>query len=329
MLANDQSQPQSFWVIVPTYNPGKDEWAQWLRALKAQVCQPQKVIVVDSGSVDGTQTLTQAEGHSCLEINAKDFDHGGTRQWALNKAVEAAAKTQENSPEYVVFLTQDAILSEPSALKNLIQAFDNPSVSAAYGRQLPKPDANWLEAFTRHFNYPEQSQTVSLADREKLGLKACFFSNAFGAYRTQALLAQGGFSIGLPLGEDTLMAAKLLLSGQSLQYQAQAAVYHSHHYNVLQDFQRMFDTGVFHAQNNWLLQSFGKPEGEGIRLLKSQWAFLKASAHSPSKLFGLLQMVHNNAVKFCGYKIGTCYRFLPLSLKLRFAMNKSFWHQRK
>jgi GT2 family glycosyltransferase len=74
MLANDQSQPQSFWVIVPTYNPGKDEWAQWLRALKAQVCQPQKVIVVDSGSVDGTQTLTQAEGHSCLEINAKDFD---------------------------------------------------------------------------------------------------------------------------------------------------------------------------------------------------------------------------------------------------------------
>ncbi|MEY3141345.1 MAG: hypothetical protein RL298_2086 [Pseudomonadota bacterium] len=91
----------------------------------------------------------------------------------------------------------------------------------------------------------------------------------------------------------------------------------------------MFDTGVFHAQNNWLLQSFGKPEGEGIRLLKSQWAFLKASAHSPSKLFGLLQMVLNNAVKFCGYKIGTCYRFLPLSLKLRFAMNKSFWHQRK
>ena len=91
----------------------------------------------------------------------------------------------------------------------------------------------------------------------------------------------------------------------------------------------MFDTGVFHAQNNWLLHSFGKPEGEGIRLLKSQWVFLKASTHSPSKLFGLLQIVLNNAVKLCGYKIGTCYRFLPLSLKLRFAMNKSFWHQRK
>jgi len=327
MLAIDQSQPQSFWVIVPTYNPGKDEWAQWLRALKSQVCQPQKVIVVDSGSVDGTQTLTQAEGHSFLEINAKDFDHGGTRQWALNKALEAAAKTQENSPEYVVFLTQDAILSEPSALKNLLQAFDNPSVSAAYGRQLPKPDANWLEALTRHFNYPEQSQTVSLADREKLGLKACFFSNAFGAYRTQALLEQGGLSIGLPLGEDTLMAAKLLLSGQSLQYQAQAAVYHSHHYNVLQDFQRMFDTGVFHAQNKWLIQTFGKPEAEGMRLVQSQWQYVWRQKNTLHLIWGAVQMFTTLGFKWCGYKIGTIHRLLPKRLSRYLSMYKSFWQQ--
>jgi rhamnosyltransferase len=91
----------------------------------------------------------------------------------------------------------------------------------------------------------------------------------------------------------------------------------------------MFDTGVFHAQNNWLLQSFGKPEGEGIRLLKSQWAFLKAGPQSPNKLIGLLQIVLTNGVKLCAYKMGTWHRFLPQGLKQGLAMNKSFWHQRK
>jgi len=324
-----QQKAAQFWVVVPTLNPGLKAWADWIAALKAQNSQPQKVVIVDSGSEDGSLALTQSEGFSLFHVKAQNFDHGGTRQWALAQALQAAQTEGFSPPDVVVFITQDALLAHPSALKNLLQAFDNPQIGAAYGRQLAKPQAAWLECHARAFNYPEAAQTLSLSDRFHLGFKTCFFSNAFGAYRLPLLLAHGGLPAGLPLGEDTFMAAKLLLSGQSLQYQASAAVYHSHNYNRLEDFQRMFDTGVFHAQNNWLLQSFGKPEGEGIRLLKSQWAFLKASAHSPNKLFGLLQMVLNNAVKLCGYKIGICYRFLPLSLKLRFAMNKSFWHQRK
>ena len=169
---------KSFWVIVPTYNPGQAEWAKWLNALKEQSWQPQQVLVVDSGSQDGTQTLTHSEGHTLLEVKSVDFDHGGTRQWALNTALEAAT---QNSPDFVVFLTQDAILAGPTALQKLLEAFDHPLVAAAYGRQLPKTDATWFEAFARSFNYPEFPHTVSLADREKLGIKACFFSNAFGA----------------------------------------------------------------------------------------------------------------------------------------------------
>ena len=78
MLAQKKSLMKSFWVIVPTYNPGKTEWEKWLRALKEQSLQPQQVLVVDSGSQDGTQTLTQAEGHTLLEVKSIDFDHGGT-----------------------------------------------------------------------------------------------------------------------------------------------------------------------------------------------------------------------------------------------------------
>jgi rhamnosyltransferase len=173
---------------------------------------------------------------------------------------------------------------------------------------------------------------VQLQDKASLGIKACFLSNSFAAYRLQALMAQGGFPAHLPLGEDTFTAAKLLLSGQSLRYQASAAVYHSHNYNGLQDFQRMFDTGVFHAQNPWLLQNFGKAEGEGAKLVKSQWAYLKAQAgqpHHPNFLQGIVQLLSANAMKLMGYKLGRAHYSLPKALVKKFAMNKVFWQPKQ
>jgi rhamnosyltransferase len=165
-----------------------------------------------------------------------------------------------------------------------------------------------------------------LQDKASLGIKACFLSNSFAAFRLQALMAQGGFPANLPLGEDTFTAAKLLLSGQSLRYQASAAVYHSHNYNGIQDFQRMFDTGVFHAQNPWLLQSFGKAEGEGAKLVRSQWHRL---LQQPQFMQGLLQWLSINALKLLGYKLGRVNQWLPKALVKKFAMNKVFWQPKQ
>ncbi len=319
-----------FGVSVPTYNPGLDVWAKWVQALQSQNCKPMQVVVVDSGSTDGSLDLSKQAGFTVLHTKAQDFNHGGTRQWALNQGF---LNLQPGPPpEFMAFLTQDAILACPKALAELLQAFQDPQVAAAYGRQRPKPEAHWLEAHTRSFNYPDASRTVQLQDKASLGIKACFLSNSFAAYRLQALMAQGGFPAHLPLGEDTFTAAKLLLSGQSLRYQASAAVYHSHNYNGLQDFQRMFDTGVFHAQNPWLLQSFGKAEGEGAKLVKSQWAYLKAQASQPhhsSLLQGIFQLLSANALKLVGYRLGRAHQWLPMALVKKFAMNKVFWQPQK
>ncbi len=347
-LAFEGNEASSFWLVVPTYNPGPQNWAQWIEALQCQHCQPARVVVVDSGSTDGSLALTEQLVHAAktsaiqaapdftlLHIKAAQFDHGGTRQWALDQALKAHPQTP---PKVVVYLTQDAVLANPSALQNLLAAFQNPAVAAVYGRQLPKPQASWLEAHARQFNYPSQSRTVLLQDKASLGFKVCFFSNAFGAYRLSALQALGGLPAGLPLGEDTFTAGKLLLSGHSLHYQADAAVYHSHQYNGQQDFQRMFDTGVFHAQNPWLLKSFGRAEGEGWRLLRHQWSHLQGLASGnkatndpispvPSLLGGLFQMVLTNSLKLLGYKLGQWHRWLPRSINRRLSMFKSFWQR--
>ena len=311
-----------FGLVVPTYNPGLEAWAQWVQAVQSQNCKPMQVVVVDSGSSDGSLALSTQAGYTVLHTQAKDFNHGATRQWALSQAFINSESNSE--PNFVVFLTQDAILAGPNALAELLQAFQDTQVAAAYGRQLPKPQAHWLEAHTRAFNYPDTSRTVQLQDKASMGIKACFLSNSFAAFRLQALMKEGGFPAHLPLGEDTYIAAKLLLSGQSLRYQASAAVYHSHNYNGLQDFQRMFDTGVFHAQNPWLLQNFGTAEGEGAKLVKSQWQALK---QQPQFGRSLMQWLSTNALKLLGYKLGRAYQWLPLALVKKLAMHKAFWQQ--
>jgi rhamnosyltransferase len=290
-----------------------------------------QVVVVDSGSTDGSLDLSQQAGFTLLHTKAQDFNHGATRQWALDQTL-LAHQTENPSPEFAVFLTQDAVLAHPNALEELLKSFEEPKIAAAFGRQLPKPEATWLETHARAFNYPNVSRSVQLQDKESLGIKACFLSNSFAAYRLQALMNQGGFPDQVPLGEDTYTAAKLLLSGQSLHYQASSAVYHSHNYNGLQDFQRMFDTGVFHAQNPWLLQSFGKAEGEGVKLVKSQWAYLKAQASQSQHhnlLQGIFQLISANAMKLAGYKLGRAHQWLPMALIKKFAMNKVFWQPKQ
>ena len=323
------SEPQ-FWVIVPTYNPGRLAWAEWVLALQNQNCKPMQVVVVDSGSTDGSLEISQKAGFTLLHVLAKEFNHGATRQWALDQAL-SLSKGLLDQPQYAVFLTHDAVLASQDALQELLQAFLDPKVAATFGRQLAKPEASWLENHARLFNYPETSLTVRLMDKKRMGIKTCFFSNSFSAYRLNALQAQGGFPTNLPLGEDTYMAAKFLVSGQYLRYQASSAVYHSHNYKWQQDFQRMFDTGVFHAQTPWLLKCFGAAEGEGFKLVVSQWKFLNQNIISnsaikrPSMLVGVCQLISLNIIKLLGYKLGKAHRFLPIGVSCHLSMCKYFW----
>lgn len=297
-------------VLVPSCNAGP-RWADFLQALQAQ--QPHwRAVVIDSESEDGSAERAQAAGLDVQRIARASFNHGGTRQQALERHAGEA--------DWVVFMTQDAVLAEPQAIARLLQAFEDPRVAAAYGRQLPHPEATPIAAHARLFNYPDRSETRSLDDVPRLGLKTCFLSNSFAAYRVQAVREVGGFASDLILAEDMHLAARLLQAGHALRYQADALVYHSHNYSLLEEFQRYFDTGVFHAQQAWLTEHFGGAGREGLKFLRSEMHHLLR--HAPWRL---PEAAVRTVLKALAYRLGRGHARLPRAWRQPLSLHKGFW----
>jgi rhamnosyltransferase len=298
-----------FSVIIPTLNASRD-WPLFAPALLA-CAQPEQVLIVDSESTDGTVELAHAAGFQVFSVKRAEFNHGGTRQMAAKLRPDA---------DILVYMTQDAVLTEPSALANLIAAFSDPQVGAAYGRQLPRPQAEAIEAHARSFNYPAHSEVRSLANRKQLGIKTAFLSNSLAAYRRSALMHSRGFPENVIFGEDMVTAARLLLEGYKVAYVSEACVYHSHPYTKVQEFRRYFDVGVLHSRECWLLSKFGQPTGEGRRFVLSELSYLWRHdiLRIPSSLVRTL-------IKLLGYRLGRMEARLPLNLKRRLSMHSRFW----
>ncbi len=300
-------------LIIPVRNAGP--WlGRLLPALAAQTRQPDEWLVVDSESGDGSAARLSAAGARVVGIPAARFNHGGTRRMA-SELVRA---------ELLVYLTQDAIPADERSLERLCAALtDDAEVGMAFGRQLPHHDAGVLAAHARQFNYPPQSRSKRLRDAAELGIKTCFASDSFCAYRREALTAAGGFPADVIGSEDAYVAARMLLAGWAVRYEADAAVRHSHDYSLLQEFRRYFDVGVFYGRERWIAEHFGGASGEGLRFVCSELRALLAAGQA----WRLPEAALRSALKWAGYRLGWHERALPRALKRRLGMFGAYWNQ--
>ncbi|MBU2776983.1 glycosyltransferase family 2 protein [Acidithiobacillus sp. CV18-2] len=277
-------------LIVPVKNGGP-RWLDAISAIQDQSLCPARILVIDSGSTDGSDTAAREAGFEVVAIAPETFDHGGTRQ----KAIEMVSDC-----DIAVFLTQDAVLATPNSLEHLVKALlDHPKAGVAYGRQLPREKAGPIERHARLFNYPEKSAEKSLPDLQRLGIKAAFSSNSFAAYRREVLLEAGGFPQKLPLGEDMVAAARILLRGGTVVYAADAHVIHSHGFSLWEEARRYHAIGRMHAGQQALLARFRSPESEGKRFVLSEIAFLARCAPWRIPEAGLRTLT-----KYAAYRMG-------------------------
>ena len=208
------------------------------------------------------------------------------------------AAEKAGNVEIVVFMTQDALPYDENTISNICAYFDfDEKLSAVYGRQVPYPDTDIFGTHARLFNYPEKSYIREFEDRKKYGIKTAFFSDTFGAYKKKVLDELGSFP-DVEFSEDTCMAGKMLISGYNVGYCAEAKVYHSHTFTIMEEYRRYKEIGKFYRQEEWLIDTFGKAEGEGIKFVKSQIKFLMEKG----QWYLFPEVILRNGIKYLGYK---------------------------
>ena len=216
--------------MIPARN-GRPTIGPCLDAVLAQEYDgPVDVLVIDSGSTDGTLEDVAARPAVRLHrIHPSAFDHGDTRNLG-------AGMTRG---EAIVFLVQDAEPVGRRWLANLVGNLDDERVAGAFSRILPRPHAGPLvkhgcegDLCFRDLRVEERFETPSAAaalDPHTLRVR-CNFNDVCSVIRRSAW-ERMPFQPGM-FGEDIKFARAALGAGWTIVFDPTSQVLHSHEYDA-------------------------------------------------------------------------------------------------
>lgn len=141
-------------VVIPTYN-ASSSIEKLLKCLFSQVgIRKIEVLVVDSGSTDGTPVLCKENGARLIEIQQSEFSHSHARNLGAKNAVG----------DILLFMTQDALPQNEHWMRTLIEPIVSGEAAATSCReQCPEgTDLFYKIAVWRHGSF------LGIRDRDKL-----------------------------------------------------------------------------------------------------------------------------------------------------------------
>ncbi len=301
-------------IVIPVKNGGAD-LARCLDGIGAQVVDEEvEIVVIDSGSTDGSVVQARERGAIVREIPAREFSHGASRNLGASLA----------SGELLVFISQDAYPVDERWLERLTGPLREKEslVGGVYGRQLPHPGARPPERYFLDFLYGAQPRRQSAAGTHQLTMETTLFSNV-NAAMPRSLWERFPFVEDIIMSEDQDWSRRVLLAGFTVVYEPAAAVRHSHNYTLGGAFRRFFDSGVS-ADRAYLAgeqESARALRAAAIRYARGelQWLWRTgqrrwipyAAVYETTKMVGLL--------------LGANHRRLPLAAKRRLSALPDFW----
>ncbi len=280
--------------MIPTYNAG-NTLEKLLLSLRSQTLKTE-IIVIDSSSTDNTGEIAQRFADFFIIIPKETFNHGLTRNIGV--------KVSTN--EIVVFFSQDALPEDNKTLEKLVEPIIKGEVVLSYARHVPPEGTRPTEIFFRMHSYPPKSEVRDRSMLKSGGLKVFSNSNVCCAYSKKHLLNIGGFPRVI-LSEDLYVAARFILKGYRIMYNAEARVIHAHEYTFQKLFQRYFSIGVFYAENRWLRIYGGR--GDTLRFILYQMKYL-----GKNYPFWIPFAFMENAIRVLALFMGFNFRFFPRAL---------------
>ncbi|MBS1370177.1 MAG: glycosyltransferase [Lentisphaeria bacterium] len=234
-----------------------------LEVLTGQRCSvPFEILSVDDASTDRTpEIIAGFPAVRRIERPSGGYVPGRT----LNRAVA------ECRGEIVVFNNADAIPLGAGYLEHLTEPLrSGGGVCAAYGNQLPRPDALHLV---------RKDHLRAFGDGKTAAKWRFFFSLASSAARRKELL-EHPFSETIRYSEDVEWAVRAVARGGAIRYVPEAQVEHSHNYTLCELWKRFRGEGGADAE------IFGAAPGWGAGVARACMEFLRDAAYLAARPAG-------------------------------------------
>lgn len=242
-------------IVIRTYNEQK-LLPRSLAAIRQQVDQDYRLVVVDSGSTDRTVAIAREFPNvKLIEMRKCEFTYGR----ALNLGIAAS----DEDTQFVAMISAHAIPLAGDWLDILLRPMlGAPDVVGVFGKQRPLPEhmSNPVVralAEQAYHDYYGEAAYVSRRDHK--------FSNANSAIRLDAW-RELPFDETAGFAEDQIWTREMLARGYAIAYEPAAAVYHSH-----PDSYRRYYYRTLAGQLEFVRQGLSSGKRDFRDWLKRQW----------------------------------------------------------
>ena len=293
-------------VVMPLLNGGRRFHECLERVLEQDFPEGFEVVVIDSGSTDGSWERLQASSreHSqvrALRIPQAAFGHGKTRNLGV----------AESRGEFVAFLTQDAVPVDQAWLGEMVGAARrHPKAAGVFGRHRAWPEHGTLLArgMDAHFDGFGEVETVfQLDDPERYKSDPAYRQRLHFYSDNNSLLRKSVWEK-LPypdvtFGEDQLWAKAIIEAGYQKVYNPKAVVFHSHRYGFFESKARAREEALFYY--NYFGYRLGAPLKpslvEAWKKTRGDLRLLRELAPEELSLWERLNLLRENFGLFLGH----------------------------
>ena len=304
-------------VVIPTKNAIKSIRPVLTALFEQQLVGGFDVLVIDSGSKDGTLDVLAEFPLRLVRIPAAEFSHGGTRNLGASLT----------TGEFIAFLTHDAQPANPQWLAALTAPFDlDPAVAGVFGRHRPYPGCDPIDArnIDGHFaNFGNQVSIVRITSPEDYHRRQGwydFFSNNNSALR-RAVWTTHPFPV-VAMAEDQRWAQQILQAGFAKAYAPDAVVFHSHSYRPREWFHRWYDefTSYHDLNNPGQMRSVVRAAGYAVLASKGDLGYLRRTLPRGQAIRAGWRAVLNNLARAAGGYLGSNYDRIPPRWRAKLSM---------
>lgn len=288
---------------------------------------PFEVIVIDSGSKDGTvEYLRKLKRVRLVEIASDEFGHGRTR----NLGVQLA------DAEFVAFLTHDAEPFDENWLANLVMAAEHdPAIAGVFGRHIAHATASPFTKcdIDRHFEGFLAHPLIVSRDLDLVRYETDEgWRQLLHFYSDNNSLMRKSVWETLPypdveFAEDQIWARSIIEGGYRKAYAPDAVVYHSHDYGFSEQLRRAFD-----ESRNFKMYFGYKLSSNPSQAAKKAVRFaLQALRQKLDGRYGRVTMAHRlervgqRVALVAGHCLGANHQRLPHFVSSRLSLDQSLF----